>query len=144
MRISWKAYFMQMADLAAERSTCLRRKVGAIAVNNNHILATGYNGAPSGSIHCGEIGCLRENMQIPSGERHELCRAVHAEQNVICQAAHHGVSLSGAILYCTHQPCSICAKLIINTGIAMVVYKDGYPDLMTQEILKNKIEKFEV
>ena len=135
---------MKMADLAAERSTCLRRHVGAVAVKDNHILATGYNGAPKGQIHCEENGCLREAMKIPSGERHELCRAVHAEMNLICQAALHGISLAGATLYCTHQPCSICAKLIVNAGIEKVIYKDGYPDEMTSNILFNKLVKFKV
>lgn len=144
MKRSWHTYFMKMAELAAERSTCLRRQVGAVAVKDNHILATGYNGSPTGQIHCQETGCLRETLQVPSGEKHELCRAVHAEQNVICQAAAHGASLIGATLYCTHQPCSICAKLIVNVGISKVVFKDGYPDQMTKEILTNKLKKFEV
>lgn len=137
MRISWPIYFMKMAELAAERSTCKRRQVGAVAVKDNHILATGYNGAPAGQQHCLQIGCLREELQIPSGQRHELCRAVHAEQNVICQAAQHGISLAGATLYCTTQPCSICAKMLVNTGICKIVFKDGYPDEMTLDILSN-------
>ena len=135
---------MKMADLASERSTCIRRHVGAVAVKDNHILATGYNGAPKGQIHCYENGCLREEMNVPSGERHELCRAVHAEQNLICQAALHGISLAGATLYCTNQPCSICAKLIVNAGIKQVIYKDGYPDEMTKDILMDRLIKFEV
>ena len=105
---------MEIAFLVAERSTCLRRKVGAVAVKDKRILATGYNGAPTGLSHCLETGCLRESIGVPSGERHELCRGLHAEQNVIIQAAVHGIPLSGADFYCTDQPCLICAKMLIN------------------------------
>jgi dCMP deaminase len=109
--------------------------VGAILVKNKRILATGYNGAPSGVAHCLDIGCLRDQMGIPSGERHELCRGLHAEQNAILQAAHHGVSIAGSDLYCTNLPCIICSKMIINAGIKRVYYLDGYADLLSQEML---------
>jgi dCMP deaminase len=135
-RLSWPEYYMQIATLVAERSTCLRRKVGAIAVKDKRILATGYNGAPAGLAHCLEIGCLREKLQIPSGERHELCRGLHAEQNVIIQCAVHGVSLQGATIYCTTQPCLICTKMLINCGIKEIYFAEGYPDNLAQEMLK--------
>ncbi|MEA2085037.1 MAG: cytidine/deoxycytidylate deaminase family protein [Thermodesulfobacteriota bacterium] len=127
-RPSWDEYFMNITELAAQRSTCLRRKVGAILVRDKRIIATGYNGAPSAIKHCLETGCLREKMGIPSGERHELCRGLHAEQNVIIQAALYGVSTEGAILYCTNMPCLICSKMLINARIAEVYYKEGYAD----------------
>lgn len=142
MRPSYEKYFMKMAELAATRSTCIRRKVGAVAVRDNYVLCSGYNGSPKGMPHCKDLGCLREEMSIPSGERHELCRAVHAEQNIICQAAYHGVSLRGATLYCTTQPCSICAKLLVNVGIDKIIYKNGYPDKATENILMNRLVKF--
>ncbi|MBW1742279.1 MAG: cytidine/deoxycytidylate deaminase family protein [Deltaproteobacteria bacterium] len=135
-RPSWKTYFMDIAFLVAKRSTCLRRQVGAIAVAEKRILATGYNGAPSGLAHCLEVGCLREELGIASGERHELCRGLHAEQNVIIQAAYHGVSIKGATLYCTNLPCSICSKMLINAGIGDIVYQEGYADSMTEEMLQ--------
>ena len=123
-RPSWDEYFMQMAELTAQRSTCLRRQVGAIIVKEKHIIATGYNGAPKGLPHCEELGgCLREKLEIPSGERHELCRALHAEQNAIIQAATLGQSIEGATIYITHQPCIICAKMIINAGISRIVIR---------------------
>lgn len=140
-RPTYHQYFMEMAQLAATRSTCLRREVGAVAVIDNHVLCSGYNGSPRGLPHCKNLGCMREEMRIPSGERHELCRAVHAEQNLICQAAYHGVSLRGATIYCTNQPCSICAKLLVNVGIEKVIYKDGYPDKATENILMNRLIK---
>lgn len=143
MRISWPYYFMEMAELVAKRSTCIRRQVGAVAVKNNHIVSTGYNGAPAGQKHCLDLGCLRNELEIPSGEKHEICRAVHAEQNIICQAALHGISLEGAILFCTTQPCSICAKLIVNAGIEKVIYKIGYPDETTKNILTYRLIDFE-
>jgi dCMP deaminase len=127
-RISWDEYFMEIARLVAKRSTCLRRKVGAVIVRDKHILATGYNGAPSGLPHCIDVGCLREKENIPSGERHELCRGLHAEQNAIIQAANHGASLRGSTLYTTTYPCIICTKMIINAGIKRVVYLEGYGD----------------
>ena len=134
-RPSWQEYFTDITRLVASRSTCLRRKVGAILVKNKRILATGYNGAPSGIPHCLDVGCLREQLGIPSGERHELCRGLHAEQNAILQAAHHGVSIDGADLYCTNLPCIICSKMIINAGIGRVYYLDGYADALSREML---------
>jgi dCMP deaminase len=127
-RPSWDEYFLKIAHLVATRSTCLRRKVGAVVVKNKQILATGYNGAPTGITHCDKVGCLREELKVPSGQRHELCRALHAEQNAFLQAARHGVSLDGSILYITTQPCSICAKMIINVGIKKIVMEGVYPD----------------
>lgn len=128
---------MEMAELTAKRSTCLRRQVGAVIVKDKHAIATGYNGAPSGVKHCGEIGgCLREQLNIPSGQRHELCRALHAEQNAIIQAASMGHSIDGGTIYVTHQPCAICAKMIINAGIKRIVIKEGYPDEMATAILE--------
>jgi dCMP deaminase len=135
-RPSWDEYFLQMARLVAKRSTCLRRQIGAVLVKDKRILATGYNGAPSGLEHCLDIGCLREKLGIPSGQRHELCRALHAEQNAIIQAAVYGTPLKGSILYLTNQPCVICAKMIINAGIKEVVTGGDYPDKMAREFLK--------
>jgi dCMP deaminase len=135
-RPSWKEYFMDIALLVAKRSTCRRRRVGAITVRDKRILATGYNGAPTGLPHCLDIGCLREELEVPSGERHELCRGLHAEQNVIIQAAYHGVSIKGATLYCTNLPCSICSKMLINAGIRDIIYQEGYADHMTEEMLR--------
>jgi dCMP deaminase len=135
-RPSWDEYFMGIAKLTAERSTCLRRKVGAVIVQDKQIVATGYNGAPKGIAHCDEKGgCLREQLGIPSGERHELCRALHAEQNAIIQAATSGQSIEGATIYITHQPCVICAKMIINAGIRKIIVDEGYPDDFAVEIL---------
>ena len=135
-RPDWDHYFMQMAELTAQRSTCLRRHVGAVIVKDKHIIATGYNGAPRGIAHCDEKGgCLRAKLGVPSGERHELCRALHAEQNAIIQAATLGQSIEGATIYITNQPCVICAKMIINSGIERIVVKDGYPDQLSVEIL---------
>ncbi len=131
-RLPWPDYFMGITRLVAERSTCSRRKVGAVAVKNKRILATGYNGAPRNMRDCLEVGCLREQLGIPSGQRHELCRGLHAEQNVIVQAAVHGVSLEGAEIYCTHQPCLICAKLLLNCGITAVHFEEPYPDPMSE------------
>ena len=133
-RPSWDNYFMAITDLVASRSTCLRRKVGAVLVKEKRILCSGYNGAPSQVPHCNETGCLRERLNVPSGEKHELCRGVHAEQNVIIQAAFHGIPVAGAYLYCTTQPCSICAKMIINAGIVRVYYKEGYDDPLSLEM----------
>ncbi|NPV54589.1 MAG: cytidine deaminase [Firmicutes bacterium] len=134
-RPSWDEYFMEIAQLVSKRSTCLRRQVGAIAVRERRILATGYNGAPSGLRHCSEVGCLRSERDIPSGERQELCRGLHAEQNVIIQAALHGVSIWGSTLYCTHQPCSLCAKMLVNAGITEIVFSGDYPDELARSIL---------
>lgn len=133
-RISWQDYFMGIAALVAQRSTCLRRKVGAVAVKDLRILATGYNGAPKRVPHCLDVGCLREQLGIPSGERHELCAAVHGEQNVIIQAASYGVSLDGADLYCTHKPCFICAKMLVNVGIKTIITTHVYPDENTDQL----------
>jgi dCMP deaminase len=126
---------MDMAKLAARRSSCLRRSVGAVLVKDRRLLATGYNGVPSGVTHCEVTGCLRERLKVPSGERHELCRGLHAEQNAIIQAAFHGVSIRDAVLYCTNLPCIICAKMLINAGVRRVVYLDGYSDALTHEML---------
>jgi len=137
---------MEIAKLVSTRSTCLRRQVGAVLVKDKRILATGYNGAPAKLPHCLDVGCLRQQMGIPAGERHELCRGLHAEQNAIIQAAYHGVSIRGATLYCTHHPCIICTKMLINAGIERVVYLEGYPDPLSEEMLaesKVKVEKFE-
>ena len=134
-RPSWDAYFMNITTLVAQRSTCTRRAVGAIIVKDKRILSTGYNGAPTGIRHCLEVGCLRESLQVPSGERHELCRGIHAEQNAIIQAAYHGVSVKNAVLYCTNQPCAICSKMIINAGIKKIYYQSGYTDALAQEML---------
>lgn len=135
-RPSWDEYFMSMAELTAKRSTCLRRHVGAVIVKDRHIIATGYNGAPRGVAHCAEKGgCLREELGVPSGERHELCRALHAEQNVIIQAATLGQSIEDGAIYITHQPCAICAKMIINAGIKRIVVREGYPDNLAVDIL---------
>lgn len=135
-RPTWDEYFLGIADLVSKRSTCLRRRVGAVLVRDKRILATGYNGAPSRITHCSVTGCLREKLKIPSGERHELCRGLHGEQNAFLQAALHGTSLKDASLYCTTQPCIICAKMIINAGIKEVVIKSGYPDKMAREFLR--------
>lgn len=126
---------MDIAMLVARRTTCLRRAVGAIIVKDKRILATGYNGAPAGIRHCSEVGCLREQLGVKSGERHELCRGIHAEQNAIIQAAYHGVSVKGASLYCTNLPCSICAKMIINAGIRKIYYQSGYADDLSREMI---------
>jgi dCMP deaminase len=167
-RPSWDEYFIEITKLVATRSTCLRRKVGAIFVRDRRILATGYNGAPKGLRHCEEVGCLRERLKIPSGERHELCRGVHAEQNAIVQAATSGVNLEGATLYSTTYPCILCSKLIINAIIKRVVYLeeyyteppevldlskgkkvsylDGYPDRLAKEMLDEAgivVERFD-
>lgn len=134
-RPDWDTYFMEMALLAGRRSTCLRRQVGAVVVKDKRVLATGYNGVPSKISHCDVVGCLREKLNVPSGERHELCRGLHAEQNAIIQAALHGVPIRGATLYCTNLPCIICAKMIINAGIGKIYYLDGYADELTREML---------
>ena len=136
MRPSWDSYFLQIADVVKQRSTCLRRQVGALLVKDKRVLTTGYNGAPTGLRHCEEVGCLREIRQVPSGERHELCRGLHAEQNAIIQGALHGVPLSGADLYSTHQPCAMCAKMIVNASIKRIILAGSYPDELAEEILK--------
>ncbi len=134
-RPSWPEYFMEITRMVAKRSTCLRRKVGAILVKDKRILATGYNGAPTGLKHCEEVGCLREDSSVPSGTRHELCRGLHAEQNVIVQAACHGIAIKGATLYCTNKPCVICAKMIINAGIRKAFYEESYDDPLADQMM---------
>lgn len=134
-RPSYDEYFMEMAHVVAKRSTCLRRKVGAILVKNKHILSTGYNGAPKGHKHCSEVGCIRKKMNVPSGERHELCRGLHAEQNAIIQAAVFGVSIEGSVLYCTNTPCVVCVKMLINAGVTEIIYSGGYPDELAKKML---------
>ena len=136
MRPSWDEYFMEITRVVASRSTCLRRQVGAIIVKDKHILASGYNGAPSGLSHCLEIGCMREKLGVPSGERHELCRGLHAEQNAIIQSAVHGVSVAGGTLYSTTQPCVLCSKMLINAGIKTIVFRGPYPDELSLSLLQ--------
>jgi len=135
-RPTWDEYFLNIAHLVSKRSTCIRRKVGAILVKDRRILATGYNGAPIGLEHCRTTGCLRERLNVPSGQRHELCRGLHAEQNVLLQAAYHGISVNRSVLYITNQPCSICAKMLINAGIKEVVTVSRYPDKEAENVLK--------
>ncbi len=135
-RIAWDMYFMEIAAVVAKRSTCLRRQVGAILVKDRRILATGYNGAPSGLQHCAELGCLREQQQVPSGERHELCRAIHAEQNAIIQAALAGGGIGGSTLYTTDFPCVLCAKMLINAQVRHIFYAKSYPDPLSIEMLR--------
>ncbi|MBR4410882.1 MAG: cytidine/deoxycytidylate deaminase family protein [Firmicutes bacterium] len=135
-RPTWDEYFMEMAELTAKRSTCSRRQVGAVIVRDNRAVATGYNGAPRGLAHCEEKGgCLRQKLNIPSGQRHELCRALHAEQNAIISAASMGNAIEDGTIYITHQPCVICAKMIVNAGIKRIVVREGYPDELAMEIL---------
>jgi len=135
-RPDWQEYFMDIARLVARRSTCTRRSVGAVLVKDKRILATGYNGAPTGLAHCADVGCLRAKNDIPSGQRHELCRGLHAEQNAIIQAASHGISIRDAVLYCTTLPCSICLKMLINAGISEIVFEEGYPDELSRTLLQ--------
>jgi dCMP deaminase len=134
-RPTWDQYFIDITHLVATRSTCLRRQVGALLVKDRNILATGYNGTPSGIRHCEETGCLREQLKVPSGERHELCRGLHAEQNAIIQAARHGININGSTLYCTTMPCIICTKMLINAGILRIVYDEGYADELAREMV---------
>jgi dCMP deaminase len=135
-RPSWDNYFMKIAQDVATRATCIRRKVGAVIVKDKRILSTGYNGAPAGISHCTKETCLRTRFNVPSGERHELCRGLHAEQNAIIQAALHGVSINGASIYITNQPCSICTKMLINSGIKKFIFKDPYNDQLAIEMIK--------
>ena len=135
-RPDWNEYFMEMAELAAKRASCLRRKVGAVLVKNKKVLATGYNGAPKDIEHCEITGCLREEMEVPSGERHEICRGVHAEQNLVAQAAFHGVKTEGSTVYCTHQPCIICTKILINAGVKKIYYQNAYSDPFAEKMLR--------
>ncbi|MDI6617590.1 MAG: cytidine/deoxycytidylate deaminase family protein [Clostridiales bacterium] len=144
-RPAWDEYFMNIAELVKTRSTCLRRQVGAVIVKDNRILTTGYNGAPPGARHCAEVGCLRELMGVPSGERHELCRALHAEQNAVIQAAKYGIQIDGGTIYTTTYPCVICAKILIASNIKRIVYRGGYPDDLSKKFLSEsgiKIDKF--
>lgn len=146
MRPSWDEYFLDITELVKTRSTCMRRQVGAVIVRDKHILATGYNGAPMNCRHCEETGCLREQLKVPPGERHELCRAIHAEQNAIIQAAYAGTSVKDGTLYVTTQPCVLCAKMAINAGIKRVVYKGDYPDKLSLNLLEEAgvlLEKIE-
>lgn len=133
-RPTWHKYFMDIAEMVATRATCLRRQVGAVAVKNKKIIATGYNGAPAGVSHCEKRGCLRDEMKIPSGERHELCWAMHAEANVVAQAALHGDSLAGTTVYVTVQPCVSCVKLLVSAGVDKVIFKGEYPDDLAVKI----------
>lgn len=145
-RPSWDEYFMDITRRVATRSTCLRRAVGAILVHDKRIIASGYNGGPSGLAHCLDIGCLREKLGIPSGQQHELCRGIHAEQNAIIQAARYGMSIEGSVLYCTTQPCTQCTKMLINAGITEIVYAEGYPDDLARELLEESgiiVRRFE-
>lgn len=136
MRASWDEYFMEITAVVATRSTCLRRQVGAVLVKDRHIIATGYNGAPRGLAHCAEVGCLREQQGIASGQRHELCRGLHAEQNAIIQAAVSGVSIAGSTLYVNFFPCSLCAKMLINSRVERIVYSADYPDGLAHDLLQ--------
>jgi dCMP deaminase len=135
-RPSWDEYFLKIAGEVANRSTCLRRQIGAVLVMEKRILATGYNGVPSGLRHCSEVGCLREQQNVPSGERHELCRGLHAEMNALIQAAKYGTAIKGAVVYTTHHPCSLCAKMIINAGITQIVTNQDYPDPLAKDMLR--------
>ncbi|HPD06113.1 MAG TPA: cytidine/deoxycytidylate deaminase family protein [Spirochaetota bacterium] len=134
-RPTWDEYFMTIAHDVATRATCIRRKVGAVIVKEKRILSTGYNGVPTGITHCTPETCLRTIYNVPSGERHELCRGLHAEQNAIIQAAYHGVSIANAIIYVTHQPCSICTKMLINAGIKTFIVEHPYNDELAQAMM---------
>ncbi len=134
-RPSWDEYFMSIAEQVAGRSTCMRRRTGAILVKDRRILATGYNGTPTGLAHCEDVGCIREARSIASGSHHELCRGIHAEQNAVIQAARHGIVIDGATVYTTHQPCVLCAKILVNAGVVDIVFRDPYPDSLADEIL---------
>lgn len=145
-RPTYDEYFMSMAFLAATRSTCTRRKVGAVLVKNKHVLATGYNGPPKGLKHCKETGCLREEKRVPSGERHEICRGLHAEQNAIIQAAVFGVSIDNSVIYITNTPCVVCAKMLINAGVKEIIYDGEYPDHLARQMIEEshiKLRLFE-
>ncbi|MBQ9042872.1 MAG: cytidine/deoxycytidylate deaminase family protein [Eggerthellaceae bacterium] len=135
-RPSWDEYFAKLAKEVSTRTTCVRRAVGAVIVKDNRILATGYNGVPKGMAHCGEVGCLRERLGVPSGERQEICRGLHAEQNAIIQAAKYGIDINGAKIYITTQPCITCAKMCINAGITEIIYSNPYPDELSLGMLE--------
>ena len=144
---TWDQYFMRMAFLAASRSNCTRRKVGAVIVKDRNVLSTGYNGPPSGTVHCDVVGCIRDDLNVPSGERHELCRGLHAEQNAIIQAAVHGVSIAGGTIYITTHPCVVCSKMLMNAKIQEVIYAQGYPDELAELMLLEsdlKLRRFEL
>ena len=143
-RPSIDEYFLTMAKIVSIRSTCLRRQIGAVLVKDKRILSTGYNGAPKGTDHCLTIGCIRNKENIPSGTRHELCRAVHAEQNAIIQCAIHGVPIAGSTLYCTNQPCTLCAKMLINAHIRRVVFEKSYPDPNTIKFFEDANVKIKI
>ena len=143
-RPSWDEYFMTLADQVASRTTCLRRAVGAVVVKDHRILTTGYNGVPMGMRHCTEVGCLREKLGVPSGQRQEICRGIHAEQNAIIQAAKYGINISGATIYINTQPCITCAKMLINAGIVEIVYSNPYPDEFAAELLAETDVKLRV
>lgn len=136
VRPSWTEYFMKIAELAATRSTCLRRHVGACLVKDKKILATGYNGAPAKCIHCNNIGCVREELNIQSGKHLDICRAVHAEANCIAQCSYHGIATKDSILYCTTFPCASCVKLLINAGIKTIYYHESYMNLLSENLLQ--------
>ncbi|MFA0815630.1 MAG: cytidine/deoxycytidylate deaminase family protein [Anaerofustis sp.] len=135
MRPEWDKYFMDLLEVIKTRSTCMRRQVAAIIVKDKQIISTGYNGAPKGIFHCDQVGCLREKLGIPSGEKHELCRGIHAEQNAIIQASMHGVSIEGTEIYITHSPCVLCSKMLINAGVKKITFKGDYPDKLALDLL---------
>lgn len=147
MRQSWDEYFMAIAHMVKTRATCLRRQVGAVAVSpENRILGTGYNGSLPGVPHCEEVGCLRDKLNIPSGQRQELCRAQHAEANVCNFAARYGTSLNGATMYVTNRPCTTCVKAMVTSGIARVIFDDDYPDELACQLAEEAgmlLERFE-
>ena len=135
-RPSWDEYFMSIAHQVAPRSTCTRRQVGAVLVKGKRILATGYNGVPIGLEHCDVVGCLRDKLGIPSGEKHELCRGLHAEQNAVIQAARFGIAMDGSTIYSTTRPCVLCAKILINSGVVEIVSSAGYPDALSESVIE--------
>ena len=143
-RPSWVEYFMKLANEVANRTTCMRRGVGCVIVKDRRILATGYNGVPSGLAHCAETGCLRAQLGIPSGQRHEICRGLHAEQYAIIQAARYGFNLDGASIYVNTQPCVVCANILINAGIVEVGYQDPYPDELAMSMLEESAMRLRV
>ncbi|MFH1369523.1 MAG: cytidine/deoxycytidylate deaminase family protein [Elusimicrobiota bacterium] len=141
-RPDWDEYFMKTAFLVAERSTCLRHHVGAVIIRDKRLLTTGYNGAAAGVKDCFELGCLRNKMKIPSGTRHEICRAIHAEQNAIIQAGLHGITIKGSTIYCTHSPCILCAKMLVNAGIKQFITCTDYADQSFKKLFKEAGIKF--